>query len=79
MDAIQIDMTWHAPAKEYLARLGFAEWQAQNRPMGGRGRWARRYQPTVYHTALIGFLNRNDEQGFKALKALEGYASALGF
>jgi hypothetical protein len=71
-------LAWHSAAKRYLERLGLAEWHAQNRPMGGRHRYSRQFYPSAYHSALIECLNRNDEEGFKALKARVGYAEALG-
>lgn len=67
-------MTWHAAAKQYLERLGYAEWQAQKNPK----RKKQQYVPSDYHRALIDCLNRDDENGFKALKMLQGYNSALG-
>lgn len=69
---------WHIAAKAYLARLGQAEWEQQKRPRGGKGRGARAFQPSDYHRELIECLNQNNEERFKALKALQGYASALG-
>jgi hypothetical protein len=74
------DLAWHTAAKVYLARLGMAEWIAQGRPVpsGRRYQFGRRYVPSEYHQDLIGCLNRNDEHGFKGLKLLSGYASAVG-
>lgn len=64
-------------AKQYLERLGCAEYGAFRASKAGRrGRSA--YVPSAYHSALIECLDRNDEQAFKALKMREGYASALG-
>lgn len=73
-------LEWHSAAKRYLERLGAAEWKSQGEPKP-RGRYPRRqsgYVPTEYHRSLIEFLNKNDEEGFKALKLQEGYASAVG-
>lgn len=72
------NMEWHTAAKQYLERLGRAEWIQQGKPMGGKGRYARRYCPSDYHRQLIECLNRNDEMGFKSLKMETGYASAIG-
>ncbi len=73
-----IDLEWHSPAKRYLERLGLAEWLGQRNAIKGRVPKSFRYSPSPYHRALIDCLNRNDEEGFKALKGLEGYASAVG-
>lgn len=75
LDDAQIAQDWYLPARRYLERLGQAEWQHAQRAAKGR---RVRYQPSAYHRELIDYLDRNDEHGFKALKQLEGYASALG-
>lgn len=60
----------------YLERLGAAEYAALR---ARDKRKTARYQPTPYHAELVRLLGRRDEQGFKALKAIEGKYSALGF
>lgn len=70
------DETYVACAR-YLERLGAAEYAAFKQTKDGRKRGAR-YQPSPYHAELVRLLGTRDEDGFKALKALEGYASALG-
>lgn len=69
---------WDVSAREYLARLGAAEYAAFRQTKAGKKANAR-YSPSDYHRDLIELLNRNDESGFKALKMLQGHASALGF
>lgn len=64
---------WIPYAQRYLERLCFAEWEA-HRASKARGR----YCPSAYVDALIVFIGRNDEAGFKALKLSQGYRSALG-
>ena len=78
------NLDWQGPARRYLERLGMAEWEAQGRPVpkpkgsGVKGATRGRYCPSEYHTNLIGFLDRNDESGFKALKLEQGYSTAVG-
>lgn len=60
----------------YLERLAAAEYAALK---ARDKRKSARYQPTPYHAELVRLLGLRDENGFKALKALEGYTSALGF
>jgi hypothetical protein len=69
------DETYIACAR-YLERLGAAEYAALR---ARDKRKSARYQPTPYHAALVRMLGLRDEHGFKALKALEGRYSALGF
>lgn len=68
-------MDWNVAARRYLERLGQAEYQVQRKATRAK---TFRYSPSDYHRDLIDLLNRNDEHGFKALKMLQGYASALG-
>ena len=75
-DESQAGDNWHGSAQQYLTRLGAAEYQRQ-RQTAGRKKTIR-YRPTDYHLALIDCLNRDAEEEFKALKMLQGYASALG-
>jgi hypothetical protein len=76
-DAPDTALDWHTAAKAYLQRLCAAEHAAQ-RAAWKRSPKAYRYSPSAYANALIDCLNRNDEEGFKARKMLEGYASAAG-
>lgn len=75
---------WQSAARRYLERLGKAEWEAQGRPVpnprtaGVKNARRGRFAPSEYHRQLVELLGRNDEEGFKALKSLEGYASDLG-
>lgn len=71
----QPNLDWHTAAKQYLERLGLAEYRAF---LARKRRKRDRFSPSDYHRELIGYLNRNDENGFKTLKMLEGYASVLG-
>jgi hypothetical protein len=68
------DETYSACAR-YLERLAAAEYKAF---VSSRKRKTDRYQPTPYHCTLVRLLGARDEERFKAIKALEGYASALG-
>ena len=67
---------WQGAARSYLDRLGLAEYQAQRAAAKKR---KFRYCPTQYHRDLVYLLGKNDEEGFKARKMLEGYGSKLGF
>lgn len=69
---------WQIPARRYLERLGIAEWRAQGKPIPTRRSPFVRYCPSDYHVRLIDALNQNDEEQFKAIKMLEGYASKVG-
>jgi len=69
------DDTYRA-LRAYLERLGAAEYRVHLARK--RRRKSDRFSPSPYHRALIAHLNAGDEEGFKALKALQGYASALG-
>ena len=62
--------------RNYLDRLGAAEYQ---RFRASKPKKNARYQPSDYHRALVDLLGRDDEHGFKTLKAEQGYHSALGF
>lgn len=68
--------TWKA-LRGYLERLGAAEYAAFKQTKEGKKKNAR-YQPTEYHAELVRLLGEGDEEGFKALKALQGPHSALG-
>lgn len=68
-------MEWHIAASQYLARLGRDEYEQQKREAKGK---RFRYCPSEYHRTLVALLGRNDENGFKAIKMLQGYASATG-
>jgi len=69
------DTEWHIAANAYLRRLGESEYAAQR---SRDKRKAFRYSPSAYMRDLIDCLNRNDENGFKSRKMLEGYSSSLG-
>lgn len=64
---------WIPTAKRYLERLCFAEWEAHR-----ASKACGRYCPSAYVDALIAYVGRNDEEGFKALKLSQGYCNALG-
>lgn len=74
------DTSWHTAAKAYLARLGQAEYQnAMAAHLKARRKPSTyRHTPSDYQTSLIDCLNRDDEEGFKALKMLQGYSSKVG-
>jgi hypothetical protein len=69
---------WQTAAQDYLARLCNAEWLAQGAPVPTKRRPLNRYCPSQYANDLVRLLGQNDEEGFKALKMLEGYASVVG-
>jgi hypothetical protein len=68
---------WQEAAQAYLARLCHAEWIAQGKPVPTKRNRHNRYCPSAYANDLVALLGKNDEEGFKARKMLEGYASAL--
>ena len=70
-------MAWHAAAKNYLEIICREEWIQQGRPIPKRAN-SKKYIPSEYVRQLIDCLNKNDEEGFKALKSLQGYCSAIG-
>lgn len=71
---------WHSAARDYLARLGRAEYLSAIAAhiKAGRRPNTYRHAPSGYMEALIDCLNRNDEEAFKALKGEQGYASSVG-
>ena len=72
-------MNWHKHAKSYLDRLAQAEYKAQKAQHLKARRSVKtfRYGPTDYHRDLVDYLTNDNEEAFKALKMLQGYASAL--
>ena len=70
---------WHTAAAEYLARLDRAEYDAarERHRKAGRRPSTYRHTPSEYMTSLIRCMDRDDEEGFKALKGLQGYASEI--
>ena len=73
-----VSMEWQVAAQAYLTRLCQAEWKAQGCPAPTRRNRLNRYCPSSYANDLVRLLGANDEEGFKARKLLEGYASAVG-
>lgn len=75
-----MNMQWQSAAQDYLARLGAAEYGAGLRlhVKAGRRRSTYRHNPSDYHRQLVADLGRDDENGFKSHKMLEGYASIIG-
>jgi len=71
---VMTDETYVACAR-YLERLGAAEYKAFGL---GRKRGKPQFSPSDYHRALVTLLGARDEEGFKSLKMLQGYNSALG-
>jgi hypothetical protein len=71
---------WQTAAQAYLARLGLAEYRAgiAAHTRAGRRATTYRHNPSEYHRHLVTLLGRNAEEGFKALKLEQGYASAIG-
>jgi hypothetical protein len=68
---------WQTSAQAYLTRLCHGEWVAQGKPIPNKHNRNRRYCPSDYVNRLVKLLGQNDEEGFKALKMLEGYASVI--
>lgn len=71
------DTNWHIAAKAYLTRLSAAEYAAQRKAYKGAAKKFR-FVPSDYSRDLIAAMDRNDEEGFKSQKMLEGYASRIG-
>ena len=72
-------MNWQSPAKAYLDRLAQAEYKAQKAQhlKARRSLKTFRYRPTDYHRDLIEHLEADNEEAFKSLKMLQGYASEV--
>jgi hypothetical protein len=70
------DTEWHTSAKAYLDRLCAAEYETQRKKHKGSLKNFR-FTPTDYVNNLIQCLNVNDEEAFKAIKMLQGYATVL--
>lgn len=67
--------SWDIGARDYLGRLGaaeYGEWLSRRQP-----RKRDRYSPSDYHRELIEFLNAGDEEGFKWRKMMSHEDSAL--
>lgn len=72
------DIRWHNPAMKYLQRLGAGEYKSQlTSHLKKRAKSTFKYFPSQYHSDLISLLGKNDEEGFKALKMTQGYASII--
>jgi hypothetical protein len=71
---------WQTDAIAYIGRLGTAEYMAQRAAHEQRRASPKRFRfsPSQYMLDLIEFTKRNDEEGFKTRKMLEGYLSELG-
>lgn len=71
---------WQKSAQEYLSRLSMEEYRSamDSHLKAGRKRGTYRHNPSEYHRKLVELLGTNDEEGFKALKGMEGYSSAVG-
>lgn len=70
---------WQAAAQDYLQTLAQAEYNIGKANSRRKRRKTYKHDPSDYHRDLVELLGKNDEEGFKALKMLRGYASALGF
>ncbi len=70
---------WYVHAQRYLHRLGALEYQVGLAAHVKQRRSPKTYHhdPSQYHRNLVELLHRNDEEGFKALKGEQGYASVL--
>lgn len=67
---------WQIAAQAYAARVARAEYLAQRAAY--KRKTGFRFAPSEYLQSLCAAMGRNDEEGFKAIKMLEGYASAAG-
>ena len=79
-DAAEHNTAWQVHAQAYLQRLGAAEYATaiHAHKKARKSTKPYRHTPSEYMRALCMLLGQNDEHGFKALKMLEGYASAIG-
>jgi hypothetical protein len=79
-DRTMSDTQWQVAAQAYLAKLAQAEYRAGIWAHTRAGRKDRTYRhcPSDYHRSLVAVLGQNDEEAFKAIKGLQGYASILG-
>jgi len=66
---------WQPAAQRYLERLASAEYSEQKKR--SKGKKSFRYSPSEYQRDLVEKLGKNDEEGFKVQKMLQGYASVL--
>jgi len=73
-------MEWQVAAQAYLQRLGAAEYGSAIAAHRKARRSVRTYRhnPSEYMRDLVAALGRNDEEQFKAIKMLQGYASEIG-
>lgn len=71
------DTEWMIAAQAYLQRLGRQEYLTQRKAHKGPASKFR-FHPSQYMRDLITCMGRNDEEGFKARKMLEGYSSSIG-
>ena len=71
---------WQIAAQQYLAKLGAAEYESAIKAHKKAGRSVKTYRhnPSQYMCDLVSALGANDEEQFKAIKMLEGYASEIG-
>lgn len=67
---------WQTFAMQYLERLGRAEYDAQRKRHKGTLK-SFKFKPSEYMESLIECTKQNDEEKFKTIKMLEGYASEL--
>ena len=68
-----------AACQRYLTRLGAMEYAAgiSAHAKTGKRKSTYRHNQSQYHRDLVAYLGDDDEQGFKALKGLQGYASEV--
>lgn len=71
-----MDDATYSALRAYLEKLGEAEGKAFRERR--KPRKSDRFTPSEYHRELIAFLNKGDEEGFKALKQEQGRYSVLG-
>lgn len=71
--------TWTAAAQDYLNTLGQAEYNEKTQRLRVTVKKRYKHYPSDYHRELVKLLGESNEEGFKVLKAEQGYASALGF
>jgi hypothetical protein len=67
---------WTTHCRPYVDRVCAAEYEQQKR--ASKGRKSFRYSPSDYARQLIEYMDQDDEEGFKSLKMLQGYSSAVG-
>ena len=71
---------WQYAARNYLSKLRTAEYNANMRKhLKTRKASTFKCSPSQYYFDLLEKVNADDEEGFKAIKMLQGYNSELSY